>query len=133
MPVTLEFRENGHVLHYIFSDPWEVGDLTALYPQSTAYLQNAPGKVHTLADVRDAHRLPSGLLTVRHGPDWSHENGGWIAVVGAMSLLKIFANIVFQLSQFDRVVFFDSEGEAWAYLRNAITAEVQTAALTGSF
>ncbi len=125
MPVTLELRESGRVLYYTFTDPWEVGELIALYPQSLAYLRGASNTICTLADVRRARRIPSGLLNLRFGPDWSHPNGGPIVVVGASSLLRTFANIVFRLSGFERTKFFDSEAEAWAYVWSVLTGQAE--------
>jgi hypothetical protein len=130
MPVTLELRENGRVLHYTFTDPWEIGDLTALYPKSLELLRSANGRLYTLADVRTARRIPSGLLNLRHGPEWSHPNGGAVAVVGASALLRTFASIVFRLSRFEQARFFDDEDEAWLYLHRAMAAEAQTPTAT---
>jgi len=125
MPVTLKLRDNGRVLYYTFADPWEIGDLTALYPQSLDYLRSANERIYTLADVRNARRIPSGLLNARYGPDWSHPNGGEIVVVGASALLRTFASIVFRLSNFEHIKFFDDEAEAWVYLRQVIADETQ--------
>ncbi len=123
MPVTLELQENGRVLIYTFVDPWEIGDLIALYPQSQEYLRTAQRKIYTLADVRRAKKIPSGILNLRHGPDWSHPNGGTVAIVGANGLLRTFASIVFRLSGFEHATYYDSVEEAWAYLRSVLSDE----------
>ena len=126
MPVTLELRENDRVLYYTFIDTWEVSELTALYPQSMAYLHNASRKLYTLAVFPcRARPIPSGLLTLRYGPDWSHPNGGQIAVVGASALLRTFANFTFRLRGFEKTRFFDTEEEAWNHLRKLIADEAE--------
>jgi hypothetical protein len=125
MPVTLELRENGRVLYFTFIDPWEVSQVAALNLQSIAYLNSAKCKLYTFTDLRQARRIPSGLLSLRHGPDWSHPNSGQIAILGASPLLTTFAKIVFRLSGFERIRFFDAEEEAWAYLRQLIADEAE--------
>src|SRR5262245_3205018 len=125
MPVTLDLLENGRVMYFTFSDPWVVSQVTDLYPRSNAYLNSATRKLHTFADVRPARRIPSGLLNLRYGPDWTHPNSGQITILGASPLLRTFAKIVFRLSGFERIGFFDSEEEAWAYLRQLIADEAE--------
>jgi hypothetical protein len=127
MPVTLELVENSHVMLFTFTDPWDVKELIAIYPTSQAYLDNATHKVHTLTDVRNARHVPSGILTARRGPDWSHPSSGHVVIVGAVLLISTFARTVLRLVHFERVHFFETMDEAWIFLRKAIAEEQATA------
>jgi hypothetical protein len=123
MPVTMEYVENGRVLLYTFTDPWDAQDLMGFYAETRAYLDKAEHKVHTLVDVRNARRVPTRVMDLRRGPDWSHPNSGHVAVVGAATAISIFVQAVFRISRFDRVQFFNTMDEAWTYLRKLIAAE----------
>jgi hypothetical protein len=123
MPVTLELVENGRVMFFTFTDPWDTQELMALYPRSAAYLDQAKHKLHTLTDVRNARRLPSRVLDLRRGPDWAHPNSGHVAIVGAITLVTVFAQTIFKLTRFERVQFFNTMDDAWAFLRKAMADE----------
>jgi hypothetical protein len=123
MPVTIEYVENGRVLLYTFSDPWDANELAASYAGTREYLGKAHHKVHTLVDVRSARRVPSRVMDLRRGPDWSHPNSGHVAVVGSATAISIFVQAIFRLSRFDRIRFFNTLDEGWTYLRKLMAEE----------
>ncbi len=123
MPTKVELRENGRVLHYIFTEPWTLKDMEEAAAKARTYYDAADRKLHVLFDARAISSLPSGLLRARNNPDMRHPNSGHIAVVGASTVLQVIAETILRITRFQRARFFQSEDEAWAYLRRIIAEE----------
>jgi len=123
MPASVELRENGRVLYYVFTEPWTLDDMRAVTRKARPLYDAARTKVHVLFDARGMSSLPSGLLTARNNPDVRHPNSGHIAMVGASPLVHMIAETITRISRFNRIKFFQTEDEAWAYLRQVIADE----------
>ncbi len=123
MPVTFELQEDGCMMVWRIADPWKIEELKAYYPQAKHYLASTTQMIHTLVDVRDAHRVPPDVLSARHTSTWNDPMSGQMAVVGAAGIIRMTMETVFRLVQFTRVQFFDSETEARAYLRKLIAQD----------
>ena len=132
MPISLELVEDGHILYYVYSDPWTVEDLTSLTPRVMDYYNQASHKIHTLGDATKLRQVPPGALRVRSVPNLSHPNSGDIAIAGASLLVETISTTIFRLVHFNRVKFFQNADEAWAYLRTVIAEEAVTKAATRS-
>jgi hypothetical protein len=130
MPVKCELRENGHVVYITVTDPWTAHELQAIYSVERPFFDQAHHRVHTLANLTAAHRVPSGLLGARNGsPHVFHPNKGEIVVVGANSLIQMLLNTVIRVVRFEGLKLFATEEEAWAYLRELIASETAEKAL----
>jgi hypothetical protein len=123
MPVKMELCENDRVMYWVFTDPWEVADLTAHYDQAKINLDSALHKLHSLANVERSRRMPTGILQARKGPDWNHPNSGQVVLVGASPIIKGLFETIMILVHFKRVRMFDHEEEGWQYLRQLIAEE----------
>ncbi|HLY28248.1 MAG TPA: hypothetical protein VKQ72_18015 [Aggregatilineales bacterium] len=123
MPISVEMQEDGYVMFWRIADPWTVKELKEYYPQAKVYLDAATHIVHTLVDLRDAHRVSSDVLSGRHTSTWNHPRSGQMAVIGASGIVKMTLDTVFRLVQFTRIRFFDSERDARTYLRQLIAQE----------
>jgi len=124
MPITMQLRENGHVAHYVLTDPWETADLVRLYPQGLAYRKSVPYPVHTLMDISAVQRVPSNILAARRGaPAFVYPNSGEVVMVGAHGFPQKIAEMIFKLAHYERVRFFDTEIEGWNYLRQVLDQE----------
>ncbi len=123
MPVTMEICEAGHVLRFVYTDPWILPDMLAFYPASDAYFTRAPHRVHTLCRY-DARQIPLGVLQLRHGaPSLVHPNSGHLVIVSSWIALRAIVGVVFRIANYDRGKFFDTEEEALAFLRQVVASE----------
>src|SRR5690606_1900012 len=123
MPAELNLTEDGYVLHYVFREPWSITDMTEVNRRAKEYYDAATHKVHVLLDVRGVRSAPPGFIRARSNPDVTHPNAGNIAVVGANSYIRALGDVILKLARFDRAKFFNTEEEAWAYLRAEIQKE----------
>ena len=123
MPVTLELRENGYVLLYTIRGRWDVSELIALFPEEKRNRDAAQHTVHAIVDLRAGRNIPTGLTRVRHGPGPTHKTAGYVALIGVPLLTRPLAVAIYRLLQFDRYKFFDSDTEAWAFIREKIATE----------
>lgn len=123
MPVTLDLRENGHVIYLIITDPWSIQDVASLQGQNRAYLDASSHRVHTLVSIRSQH-VPSGIFSARPSrPGLANPHSGQIVIVGAPTFLKVIAETMFKIAHYTRSSFFDTEEQVWTYLRHLITEE----------
>jgi hypothetical protein len=124
MPVTLDIRENGHVVHYVLSGQWQPRDLMNLYDEEWAYRASVNHPVHALMDLRKMANVPPGVLTVRKGaPTLLHRNDSHFVLVGANVYAQAVAETIFKLTHYTKAKFVATEEEAWAYLRQIIAQE----------
>jgi hypothetical protein len=123
MPVTMEPCESGHVLRFVFTDPWTIAEMLALYPASDAYHSQAPHRVHTLC-IYNARQIPLGVLQLRHGaPSLVHPNSGRMVIVSSWAALRAIVGVIYKISHYEQGRFFDTEEEALAFLRQIIASE----------
>src|SRR5258708_17571894 len=128
MPVTLRICEDGHVFHYVYTDPWDLRELLRLdAEQVRPHLESVNYKVHSVVDLRGSHEMPSGILRTRVMlAGMRHPNSGVAAVVGASQFVRVLNEVVTRLSRFDRGAFFETEDQAWNYIRDLIAKERQS-------
>jgi hypothetical protein len=124
MPVTINFIEDGHIIHIVIGDPWKVSEIIAIYPLVEAALNKVHYKIHTLADVSKTRQTPSNIFKTRlASANYSHSNTGIIAVVGASPMIKVFAETLFWLARYDRARFFTTYDDALNHIREVIAGE----------
>ena len=124
MPVAMEYREHGQVICVTITDPWDVGQMTALYAEQDRYLSMETRKIHTVVDLSLARQIPSGLLHARqNAPTVSHPNAGELVLVGAPLVVKALGEIGFRLMNFNRARFFEDADAAWKYVHNLVGSE----------
>ena len=124
MPVTMEIRENGWVAYYVMADPWETRDLTSLYPQDIRYRDGVDHVVHTFMNISGVQRVPSNIISARIGaPAFVHPKSGQLIMIGARSLPKVVTETICRLARYDRLRFFATEEEGWAYVRQLAVNE----------
>src|SRR5262249_54304126 len=118
MPVELKTCENGHVQHYIVTDPWRVSDFTSLFDEDRAYRDGVPFKVHSLVDLtRSTQAPPPGIIAVRFGsPTLEHPRRGIVVAVGLNKLTRIMSGFVLWAAGM-QAENFETLDEGWAALR----------------
>lgn len=124
MPASVELTENGHVLHYVFTDPWTLEDMVVVTRQGKLHYDQSAHKIHVLLDVTQARRVPPCVLTARSNPDLTHSNSGHIVIVGASGVVKAMGDLIVKVIGTKKVSFHEDETEAWASLRAIIAEEV---------
>src|SRR5258708_1287440 len=116
MPVTVE-QLDSHVLRFSIISPWTVDELQSVYPQAQEYFDAATDKLFTIVNLTRLGVIPPGALRARISPFVSHENSRQVLLVGANNFAKVMAEVVFKLTNFRKIMFFQNEDEAWAYIR----------------
>ncbi len=131
MPAKVEIRENGYVIFTTYKDPWGVSDMEDEYRAVRAHRDSVDHVVHVLLDVSQAHSVPPGLMRARQNPNLTHPTKGYIAIVGASSLLKTMGEVILRLSHNKEAGFFKTEEDAWTFLRRLLAkAEIEKAPAT---
>ena len=123
MPVTMDLRENGHVLYVVVSDPWNMADIERITGETGGGIRLSSHPIHMLVNVQRARHIPKGLLTNARNPVFRLPTMGQFVIVGSTPLLRGITQTVFRIAGFRRGHFFDSEGQALAYLRQVIAGE----------
>jgi hypothetical protein len=123
MPVTLDIRENGRVSYYVISDPWTTSELMALYPQDSDHRNSVSYVVHSIMNVSGIKRLPTDVIRARQNAPGLKPNSGQLVMVGANAFARRTAETIFRLAHYNRARFFDTEEQAWSYLRRMIQSE----------
>jgi hypothetical protein len=123
VPVDLEICENGHILYCKFYDPWTIDEVIAVFPQARLHRSQMPFKVHMLADLHTTQTSPKSVLRADLASELLYPNTGNLAIWHQSGLLKSLAKIGFQLIRYDKAQFFNTEHEAWSWLRECIAAE----------
>jgi hypothetical protein len=121
MPLTVELRENGHVLYCRATDPLPVHEFKAAFIPQQEYLDQAKHKLHILVDLTQHKSPPPGAIaSARQTPVWRHPNSGEIVVIGASAIMQALTSAITRLTHFDRLTVFPTEAKAWDYLRGVI-------------
>jgi hypothetical protein len=129
MPVTYQPYENGRIVRLNITDPWSTSDLLRAYSDEMPIFDTAPGMVHTLVDLSQAHQIPPGVLGAHRGsPHVSHTNRGEIVIIGAGSLLTALVETAAKVIRFKNVKFCNSEAEAWDYLYEILAEDMSVEA-----
>ncbi len=123
MPVRQEIQENGHLIAYRISDPWQIDDLIKFFPEDRVYRSTARHKVHTLVDVQTMRYVPPGAIRTRFAPALIHPNSGEFVVVGITPRVHQVLRIILRLARFERVQVFQHEEAARSFLRGVIASE----------
>ncbi len=122
MPITMDIVEDGRVFYLVLSDPWDGQDLDPVFAQVRRYLDEVDHKVHTLANM-NATRMTPSMPRIRDTVVLAHQNSGVFAVVGASRITRMLAEMVFSFFHFTAYAFFETEEDAWQYIREAICKE----------
>ena len=128
MPVTVNIVEGGHVIEVRISDPWTTEELLAVQSVTRPHRASVDFPVHSLLNVRGTWNVPPGVLRGRHMPAFSSSSRGYIAVVGGGGLVRMMFDVVRRLVNFERVSYFQTDEEAWAFLRQLIAEEQKSPA-----
>ncbi|HLY29265.1 MAG TPA: hypothetical protein VKQ72_23160 [Aggregatilineales bacterium] len=124
MPITLDLRENDHVLYYAISDPWTFHDLVVMYERNRAIRDQHMHKIHVIANLTATRQLPKDIISSRHlSPDANHPRAGYVLMVGPSQFIRSVIEVTSRLLHTDKIRVVASEEEAWAMIREIIRAE----------
>jgi len=121
MQVSMELRENGWVINFVFTDPWTIQELAPYMAEDQKLRDQSPHPVHMMLNLTNAKRLPQGAISLRHNsPDLNHPTAGHIVLIGTNSFVRSVSETVFRLSRVTRFKIVATEAEGWEYLREFI-------------
>jgi hypothetical protein len=126
MPITVELREDGHVIYSVFSYPYSLEEAVAGREKEKAFRDKGSGVIHTFLNLSASGKPPSGVLKVaREGPSFIHPTRGKIVIVGASFFSQTIVQMASKLARrrFENISFFQTEDQAWKFLRELITQE----------
>jgi hypothetical protein len=126
MPITVELRENGHVIYAVFAFPYTLQDAIDNREKEKALRDKGCGMIHSLLNMSAGGKPPNGVLKVaREGPSFIHPTRGKIAIVGASFFSQTIVQMASKLARrrFENIHFFQSEEQAWTFLREQIAQE----------
>jgi hypothetical protein len=115
MPAALDIREEGRVLVFTLTDPWELSDLISLGMRSRMHMDRASDKIYRVYDVRGTKHIPAGMSQAQSLISFRHNRSGELVTIGVSTIAGHFAG--------DK--HFDSDDEAWTYLRDLLAPPVE--------
>lgn len=118
MPAILDVREEGRVLVFTLTDPWELSDLISLGMRSRMHMDRASDKIYRVYDVRGTKKIPAGMTQATSLIGFRHNRSAELITIGSSAIVSHFVG--------DK--HFDSEDEAWVYLRALIAPPVEAPA-----
>jgi hypothetical protein len=124
MSVTCESLDNGYIFAYRLTDPLTVDELTPRLLETKAIRDSADHKIHTLVNLKQICKVPSGIIRMRISPDLTHRTSGYMVIVGANPLVESFVMTIAALARFKKISFFGNEADGSAYLRNKINEDL---------
>jgi hypothetical protein len=124
VPISIEVYEDGRVLRLGFVDNVSIQDIDDVMLSEYKYRQSVKYTTHTLYDFCQFHHPPMGAMRARHASAFTHPRSGKIAVLGASPLPRAGITVVAQLTgSITKTKFFETETEAWIFLREAIAKD----------
>src|SRR5258708_24359015 len=110
MPMTMEPREGGRILRFVFINPWTLTDVAQVFEKDQAFRDRATTVVHALVDCSEIDTLPPGTLNVaRLSPSFSHRTTGNIAAFGASNIIQVIGNLLPRLGRMMNMQFFNTQ------------------------
>src|SRR5258708_35539893 len=107
MPMTMEPREDGRILRFVFTNPWNLTDVAQVFEKDQAFRDRATTTVHALVDCSDIDTLPPGTLNVaRLSPSYNHRTKGHIAAFCASKSIQVIGNLLALLVPLHDMKFF---------------------------
>jgi hypothetical protein len=129
MPITVELKENGHILYAVFKAPYDLAEAVAGRDKEEALRDASDHTIHSLLILSDSKRPPANILRVAsRGTSFSHRTRGKIAIVGGSPIARTIVQMAAKVARgrFENIRFFDREEDAWKYLRSVIAQEQAT-------
>ncbi len=120
MPVRLEIIEDGYVLHYTISDPWEISDLLKAYDQERAYRDSVALVVHSLNELSGVQKVPPSWWIARQGPGLTHPRSGEMVFVGLAPGVRVLVDTVLKATRYQRIKTFNTADEAQEYIHRLV-------------
>jgi hypothetical protein len=124
MPATMEIREDGHVIFFRFTSPFTTQELMDVMSKDGEYRITVPHTVHALVRA-ELTEMPPMALRGRQSPSLNSANSGYFVIVGASTMVRLFAGIVIKMTRKNEVRFFDTEEEGWEFLRQMLAEEMK--------
>jgi hypothetical protein len=119
----MESAEHGRVLCFQLADPLTTDELFQHNDDMRLLLDASRQRIHSYVNVIRLRQLPHGVIRRARIPLITHPKAGFMVVVGANLLIQTMLMIATQTAYFDRLRFFDTDAEAWAFLHTQIENE----------
>ena len=126
MPITLRLCEDSRILVYTIVGRWEIPDIVGKFEEERTIRDRVQHRIHMFVDLRAMQNVPAKLIAIRGAPGMTHPTSGHVAIVGASAIARTLGQSLFRVLGFDRAHFFDSEDDAWIFLRSVLAAEAHT-------
>jgi len=128
MPVSVQLSDDQSHLIYELQDPMKIDDLMEAYDIEKKVRDSIPYTLHSIVDMTQVRRIPRNWLTAKAGPGLTHPRSGYMMIVGISSGLKTIVGIIFKITKYNRIQFFETRDEAETYMTD-ITQNTQNNAL----
>ncbi len=112
MPVSVRISDDQSHLIYELSDPLQVNELMKAYDNEKEIRDSIAHTLHSIVDMSNFHRIPRNWLIAKAGPGLTHPRSGYMLIVGITQGLKKMVEIIFKITKYERIQFFESREEA---------------------
>ncbi len=118
MPIQIEVIEEGFVLHYMISDPWDVPELLKTFEEERAYRDSVSHVVHSINDFSGARKIPANWWSARQGPGLTHPRSGEMVFIGLTPGFRLLLDAILKATRYKRVKVFNTADDGWEYIRH---------------
>lgn len=116
MPVSVQLSGDKMHLIYELADPMQVNELMKAYDTEKELRDSIPYTLHSIVDMSDVHHIPRNWLIAKAGPGLTHPRSGHMLIVGITNGLKTMVQIIFKITKYNRIQFFENREEAEAQM-----------------
>lgn len=120
MPASVRLSDDQEYLIYNMSDPLSMEELMAAYQEERRLRDSIPYTLSSIVDMREVRGIPRAWLTAKAGPGLTHPRSGSILMVGVSRPIMTLVKIIFSLTRFTRMQFFEDYAEAEARMQELI-------------
>ena len=112
MSVSIQLSDDQSHLIYKLEDPLQVNELMKAYDTEKEIRDSMPHTLHSIVDMSNFHRIPRNWLIAKAGPGLTHPRSGFMLIVGITQGLKTMVQIIFKITKYERIQFFETREEA---------------------
>ncbi|MBX3083702.1 MAG: hypothetical protein KF716_18860 [Anaerolineae bacterium] len=126
MPVHMEIRNEGRLVYWDFSDPWDLAEALGLLKTVERHMSEATFPVYSFVDLRNARRIPSGVLGLPRLVNWHLPNGRDVVFVSNSHAIRAMVQLLFRLARSERYAVFDDYDQAWNLAQQLLASTAKT-------
>ena len=126
MPVHMDIRNDGRLIFWEFGDPWDLEEAVVLLKVVEQHMSTVTFPVYSFVDLRNARRIPAGILQLPRLMNWNLPNGRDVVFVTNSVAIRSMVQLLFRLARSERFVMYNDYDQAWGYIQQVLASTAKT-------